>query len=140
MVPRRLLVVLALLVIGVLGIGVTTAVKRSGDDRNQVASPDVTSSPEPEPEPEPTFSSEPTDLPTVEPSPVVPTEAPSPTVSPTSGTSGSGSGSGSSSGGSNQALGPGAPSTPETGPVAAVMIVGALSAMGAVVVRRRYFR
>ena len=138
MVPRRLLVVLALMVVGLLGVGVTAAVKRSGDDGATVAAPRASASPTEQPQPEPTLG-EPTDLPSPEASPVLPSEAPSPTTPGSTG-SGSGTGSGSSSGGSNQALGPGAPSTPETGPVTAVLFLGALSALSAIAVHRRYFR
>ncbi|HVF19516.1 MAG TPA: hypothetical protein VNA14_04655 [Mycobacteriales bacterium] len=138
MVPRRLLVALALLVVGLLGVGVTAAVKRKADNDARVASPQVTASSQPSAEP--TFG-EPTDQPSAEPSPSdLPSLEPSPSATPAPGSTGSGSGSGSGSGGSNQALGPGAPSTPETGPVTAVLFVGAFSAIAATMVHRRFFR
>ena len=144
MVPRRLVAVFALLIAGLIGIGVTAAVKRT-DDADRIASPRATASPEPDPS---------SDVPTDEPSPVEspPSDLPSPTdlpspadtatpaASPSPGSSGSGSGSGSGSSGGSQAPGPGAPSTPETGPVTAVLFVGAFSAVCAIAVQRRYFR
>jgi len=136
-VPRRLIAVLTLLVVGLLGVGVTAAVRRSNDDAGTSAAPRVSASPTDDATTEPL----PTDAPSAE--PAVPSESPAavPSVAPSPASTGSGgSGSGSGSGGSPQALGPRAPSMPETGPVTAVLFVGAISAMSAVFVHRRFFR
>ena len=150
--PRRLIAALALLLVGVLGVGVTTALNRSGDDDSSpraggpTASQDPTDEPTFQPTDEATF--EPTAEPTAEPSlePV-----PGATASPGSGTGGSGtggsgtggsgtggSGSGGSGTGGSGGSGAGqAPTTPNTGPSGLLLLPGVL-AVGAAAGARRF--
>ncbi|HVE63858.1 MAG TPA: hypothetical protein VNB94_08675 [Mycobacteriales bacterium] len=146
MAPRRLLAVLALLVVGLLGVGVTAAVRRTNDNAAATASPRVTSSPTEDATAEPLPSDPATEAPvpaeTAVPLPAAtPTSAATPAAGGTGGPAGgSGSGSSSGAGGSSQALGPPAPAMPQTGPVTAVLFVAAISAFLAIVVHRRFFR
>lgn len=124
---RRLVVALTVLLLGVFGVGIVTALSRVGDDPDPTAQPSpsvsqsplVTSDPSTAP---PTETPEPTDSPTPEPTATVtggPTVAPGGTASP-----GAGNGGG------------GVPNMPNTGaPV--VVVVAATALAGSAALARR---
>lgn len=119
--PRRLVAVLALLIVGALGLGVTTALVRSGDSPKGSAAPQPTPSVTTEP---------PAGDPTPEPTGTLPTEQPTPLPTPSVTVGGDGSGNGTTAP-------PAPPITPNTGSAPIVPVVAALLAGAAAVLTRR---
>lgn len=110
---RRLVVALAVLLVGVFGVGIVTAVTRSGESPSTTAQPTQS--------PTPTFSEVPfttPPVPTESPTPQE-TQTPVPTVSPTATTGGGGGG------------GPKMPNTGTSPFVAVYAVVAAGAAFGA---------
>jgi hypothetical protein len=122
---RRLVVALAVLLVGVLGVGVVTAVNRGGD---HAAKPDA--------QPSPTGSVF-SPGPTTEPPLVTETPTPEPTVTPTVAPTATPAGSGGGGGGSgNDGSGGDKPDMPNTGGSPALAALGLVSAATALGVRR----
>ena len=127
---RRLVVAIAVLLAGVLGVGVVTALGRSGDGGTPRAQPSASP-----------FTSEPpttvpTDEPTIEPT-TAPTSPPAtvPTSPPaTSGNGNGGNGSGDGSGGD------GTPDMPSTGASPLLALAGIAGCGASVALRRRSAR
>jgi hypothetical protein len=131
---HRVVIALAVLLVGVLGVGVVTALGRSGDDGKPGAAATPTAG-------VPTSGLPSTGVPTTEPpvpttAPPVPT-TPVPTTGPTgnggngSGGNGSGGNGGNGSGGNG-----GSPNMPNTGLSPALAILASGAVAGAVGVRR----
>jgi hypothetical protein len=116
-------VALAVLMIGVFGVGVVTALSRSGDQAKPSAQPSPTGSFE-----TPSFSAAPTTEPPVETPEPTETPAVTPTAAPSvSGNNGGGNGSGSGGDGSD------APDMPNTGgspALAALALAAGTTALG----------
>lgn len=128
---RRLFVALTVLLLGVFGVGLVTALNRAADDRTPNAAPSPTAPTyvppleTVDPTPEPDETTEPTAEPTA-----VPTTSPG---QGTGGTPGQGNGQGNGSGGGTK------PNMPNTGAPEAVALAGAAAlaaAFGALGVRR----
>jgi uncharacterized membrane protein YgcG len=136
---HRVVIALAVLLVGVLGVGVVTALGRSGDD----GKPGAAATPSAGVPTSGLPSTEPTGVPTTEPpvpttAPPVPT-TPVPTTGPT-GNGGNGSGgnggNGGGSGGNGFGGNGGSPNMPNTGLSPALAILASGTAAGAIGVRR----
>ena len=127
---RRLFVALTVLLLGVLGVGLVTALSRYADDRTPTAAPSPTApaSVPPlatvDPSPEPDATTEPT---------AAPTTPPGGTGTPRTPGTGGAPGQGSGSGGGAK------PNMPNTGVPAALALAGTV-ALGAAVAARRATR
>jgi hypothetical protein len=130
---HRVVVALALLLVGVLGVGVVTALGRSGDSGGSpraVPSASFTPGATTPPTTEPPASEPPAPVPTTAPPTTVPASPPA-TVDGNGSGDGSGSGSGDGSGG--------APDMPNTGAPRALSLLAATAAAGAIALRRSAF-
>jgi hypothetical protein len=133
---RRLVVLLSALLLGVLVVGVGTALNRTGDDGGTPKAgpttqpPFATESPTDDPTAEPTV--EPTGVPTEPPAIEGDTDGDGDVDADDTGGNGSGDGSGDGSGGD----GSGAPDMPNTGAPAGLALAGVLAACAAAGARR----